>query len=176
MRRRHVHPQIYYYLSIFTLLLVRAGTGLLLSQAAIVWSMLAVLASAAAWRFGRVALSLQAAAYGLAAAFASGLLAWATAIWVGSMDDLTPAAPAALVVLGALGICWWIPLKPAARTSGWYSCLPRLAIAAAFTWGPPAGFVAVASAAIAHGGGALGAVTSASAGSRRLRATALARA
>jgi len=148
-RRQGLRQNFYFYTSL-ALVLVLAGTGLLLAQAPLVWALLAVLASAAAWRVGRVALNLHAASYALAAAFASGLLAWTTAAWVGSPAALTPVPPPALLVLAALSVCWSIPLKPAARTWGWYSRLPRLAIAAVFTWAAAAGFVAFATAAISH--------------------------
>jgi hypothetical protein len=152
-RRQGLRQNFYFYTSL-ALVLVLAGTGLLLAQAPLVWAMLAVLASAAAWRVGRVALSFHAAAYVIAAAFASGLLAWATTTWVGSMAALTPIPPPELLVLAALCFCWSIPFKPAASTWGWYSRLPRLAIAAAFTWAAAAGFVAVVVAGISRVAGA----------------------
>jgi hypothetical protein len=172
-RRQGLRQNFYFYTSL-ALVLVLAGTGLLLAQAPLVWAMLAVVASAAAWRVGRVALSLHAAAYVIAAAFASGLLAWATTAWVGSMAALMPAPPQALLVLAALCVCWSIPLRPAARTWGWYSRLPRLAIAAAFTWAAAAGIVAVVVAAISHLAGAPEAGAVATVRSVGLAATAIA--
>jgi hypothetical protein len=152
-RRQGLRPNFYFYTSL-ALVLVLASTGLLLAQAPLLWATLAVLASAAAWRVGRVALSLHAAAYAIAAAFASGLITWAATTWVGSTASLTEIPPPALPVLAALCVCWSIPLQPAVRRTGWPSRLPRLAIGAAFTWAAGAGFVAFVVAAISRTVGA----------------------
>jgi hypothetical protein len=104
-------------------------------------------------RVQRVVLSLHVAVYVIAAAFASGLLAWAGTVWVGSVAAVTPPPGGALLVLASLCACWWMPLKTGIPPWGWYARLPRLAIASAFTWAAAAGLAAVALAVLSGTGG-----------------------
>jgi hypothetical protein len=151
-RRQGLRQNFYFYTSL-ALVLVLAGSGLLLRQAPLIWAVLAVLASAAAWRAGRVALSLHAAAYAIAAVIASGLAGWAATIWTGSLAAPVPVSGSALLVLAALCLCWSIPLMPAAPWN-WFSRLPRLALAAVFAWTAAAGLVAFTVTAISRAAGA----------------------
>jgi hypothetical protein len=139
-RRQGMHRNFYFYTSL-AVVLVLASTGLLLDEAAMLWATLAVLASWAARRFGRIALNLHGAVYAVAAAMSSGLLASATSAFVGATVTPAPFPPAMLVVLAALCVCWSIPLAPAAQSWGSYSRLPRLAVAIGFTWSAAAWIV-----------------------------------
>jgi hypothetical protein len=151
-RRQGLRQNFYFYTS-FGLVLVLAGTGLLLTGAPVLWAVLAVAAAGAVSRVQRVVLSLHVAVYVIAAAFASGLLAWAGTVWVGSVAAVTPPPGAAVLVLASLCACWGMPLKTGIRPWGWYARLPRLAIASAFTWAAAAGLAAVALGVLSGTGG-----------------------
>ncbi|HEX6202990.1 MAG TPA: hypothetical protein VF100_08305, partial [Thermoanaerobaculia bacterium] len=65
---------LFHYLGALGTVFTLCGTGLLLPRPEVLWALLVPLAAAAGWRLGRISLSLHAAAFAVAAAWASGLL------------------------------------------------------------------------------------------------------
>jgi hypothetical protein len=135
-RRQGLRRNFYFYTSL-ALILVLVSTNVLLdgSRLAITWASLGMLTSWLAWRVGRIALSLHSAVYVIAAAGASGLLVAATDALVGPVTVAwSPFSPTSPIVLAAIGVCWLMPMSPAAESWGAYSRLPRLFITVALAW------------------------------------------
>ena len=114
------------------------GSGLLLPSTprAVAWSVLAVLAGWQAVRRSRVTLSLHGAAYALAAATASGLLA-AAAYAFGAPAETAwpPLAPEAFLTLAAAAIVCALPVPRPAPFWKPYEGLTRILQISVFFWG-----------------------------------------
>jgi len=157
-RRQGLRRNFYFYTSL-ALILVLVSTNVLLesSRLALTWASLGVLTSWLAWRVGRIALSLHGAVYVIAGAAVSGLLLAATDALVGPVTVAwSPFSPTSLIVLAAIGVCWLMPIAPAAESWGVYSRLPRLIIIVALAWSLGGWIIAVAVPALSSspGGGA----------------------
>jgi hypothetical protein len=127
-RRQGLRHNFYFYTSV-GVILVLAGSALGVSQAALLWAALAVVAAGAAGRADRLTLTFHAAVYFIAAAAASGLIAASWRALVGPPVEQSPLAPALLVVFLAGCICFVMPLPSEATRSSQYARGPRLAIA-----------------------------------------------
>lgn len=125
-RRQGLHQNFYFYSSL-GLILVLAGSALGLRNAAPLWALLAGLAAWTATRAHRVTLTVHAAAYYLAAATASGLLAAAATALIGPPVAQSPASLQLVIVFLAGCLCWLMPTAP--TTSDRAARVPRAAIA-----------------------------------------------
>jgi hypothetical protein len=108
-RREQDRTNFPFYTSL-AVLLVSAGTGLLLGGAAraLVWSLLAVISAELAGRLGRRTLGVHAAGYAVGAALVSGLLAVSSTALLTSPDlEWGGPASAALVAWLAAVACAW---------------------------------------------------------------------
>jgi hypothetical protein len=157
-RRQGLRRNFYFYTSL-ALILVLVSTNVLLegSRLALTWASLGVLTSWLAWRVGRIALNLHSAVYVIAGAGVSGLLFAATDALVGPVTVAwSPFSPTSLIVLAAIGVCWLIPMSPAAESWGAYSRLPRLLIIVALAWSLGGWIIALVAPALTStpGGGA----------------------
>jgi hypothetical protein len=126
--RQGLHHNFHFYTSL-GLILVLAGSALGLADADLLWALLAVLASWTATRAHRLTLSVHAAAYFVAAAGASGLLAAAATALVGPPVAQSPVSIPLLFVFVAGCACWLMPMGAEHAPSDAYARLPRVAIA-----------------------------------------------
>jgi len=132
-RRQGIRRNFYFYSSL-ALVLVIAGTTLLLGQPSLVWAALACVCSWTAYRTGRAALALHAAVYVAAAAIASGLAAAATTALVGAPVAQSPFSPGFVAVFAAAACCWLIPTSSDVSEAGAFVRLPRLVLAIILAW------------------------------------------
>jgi hypothetical protein len=130
-RRQAGRANFYFYTSV-AIVLVLAGTGLLLPLGAVgpAWGVLAVLACAAAQRERSRTLAAHGAAYGVGAAAASGLLAGGFSnAFLGLGPAWTPGV-ASLLALAALAASAWLGSRAVARAT-MSERLPQLALVVA---------------------------------------------
>jgi hypothetical protein len=123
------HRRNFTFYASAALLLVLAGTGLLLSGEAlpIAWASLGVVAAALGRRLRRGSLAAHASAYAVASAIASGLVSHALQALVASPAIAwSPAPRAALPVLAALAAVAWLGAGAATRTGA--ARVPRIAL------------------------------------------------
>jgi hypothetical protein len=144
------------------LVLVLAGTGLLLSRLAlpIAWAVLGVVAGALGRWQRRTSLAAHAAAYAVASAIASGLLSHAVEALVASPAVAWGAVPrAALPVLAALAAVAWLGGDASVRTrAGRVPRIVLLGVLACGVTGVAIGWVVPAIAGIPGHGAAAGEV------------------
>jgi hypothetical protein len=126
--RQGLHRNFHFYSSL-GLVLVLAGSALGLADASLLWALLAVAASWTATRAHRLTLTVHAAAFYVAAAIASGLLAAAAVALVGPPVAQSRASIPLLVVFAAGCVCWLMPMSETPTVSDRYARVPRLAIA-----------------------------------------------
>jgi hypothetical protein len=173
--RRVERRPSYLLFSWLGLLLVLGGTALLLPRPLVAagWALLAVGAAFLASRHGSVTLGLHAGAYGLAAAWASGLLVHAAyALAASPGGPWSELRPAALVTLAALGVA--SSLDFARESPVWGPAgvrAPELLLLAVLAWGA---FGVVAAAATAAFLGEPGAAVPGAVGSAAVDPAALA--
>jgi hypothetical protein len=110
----------FYFYATVGILMVLVGSGLALPPAAcgVAWGALAVVAAALARWKGRRSLALHGVAYGLAAAFGSGLVVHAARVLrsaPGTPWDVLPAA--SILVLACVAGCAWIQAGDGERTT-----------------------------------------------------------
>ncbi len=111
VERRQQGSANFWFYSSAAIVLVLAGTALVLSGPALplAWAALAVVTAALARRSGRVTLATHAAAYGVAATIAAGLLSHASEVSFASPEQAwEPAGLAAVLVLVATIATAWL--------------------------------------------------------------------
>jgi hypothetical protein len=122
----------YFYTSV-AIAFVLAGTGLVLSAAALplAWAALAVVAGWMGRRQGRLTLGAHSAVYAVAAAIAGDLLAHAFETTVSpAAVPWTPPPPGSLAVLVAMGASAWLRASASARSTAFERILQLLLLAA----------------------------------------------
>jgi len=128
-------PRNFHFYASVAAVLVLAGIALLVPGPGLAgaWGVLGVAAAALARRLGRRTLATHAAAYGVAAALAGGLVSYAAGAVLGSPEGWGPAEPSAVVALVALAAIAWLAADAQARRAG--ERAPWLAVAATAAWG-----------------------------------------
>jgi hypothetical protein len=132
VERRHQGAANFGFYSSVAILLVLAGSALVLDGAAlpVAWATFAVVTAALSRRSGRLTLAAHGAAYGVAAALAAGLLSHAGEVSFGSPEEAwPPAGLAPLAVLAAAVATAWLA-APARRERG-YQRIPQALLVAA---------------------------------------------
>jgi hypothetical protein len=142
-QRQGVHRNFYFYTSI-ALVLVLAAAALGVPGAPMWWAGLAVFAAWLSTRGHRLTLTLHAATYFIAAAFASGLLASAARALVGRPATQAAWSPQLLIVFAAGCLCWMVPPGRRDDLSARYGRLPRTAIALVLAFAAGAWLAALA--------------------------------
>ena len=113
-RRQKIRENFYFYSSV-GIVLVLTGGALLLSGGpqAVAWAVLALALGGLSRRVGSRTLAAHAAAYAIAGALASGLVAGsAGALFAGSTVAWSPSAAAILALLAAAGCAWLTTAVP----------------------------------------------------------------
>jgi len=111
VERRHQGAMNFWFYGSVALVLVLAGTALLLSGPALplAWGALAVVAAALSRRSGRLTLAMHGAAYAVAASLAAGLVSHAGEVSFASPEQAwEPAGLAGLLVLAATIATAWL--------------------------------------------------------------------
>ena len=128
-RHQGLRHNFYFYTSL-ALVLVLAGSALGMNAPALLWVSLALVAAWTARRGDRLTLTLHAAAYYVAAAIASGLLAASVAALAGPPVGQSPFSASLFAVVVAGFVCWLMPMPAPAQPADRFAIVPRVAIAA----------------------------------------------
>jgi hypothetical protein len=154
-KTRVVRGRNFYFYSTMGLILVVAGSALVVSpgKAAAAWAMMAL---AMAWwsgRYGRVALSLQCTFLLLAAGIASGILATGFTALAGDTVVTWPSLlPWHLVIALTTVACLFIPVAQHSERWGVFAGLPQLIVLALSVWEVGGLLVVIAAPALAYAG------------------------
>jgi hypothetical protein len=134
---RSIRDRNFYFYSTLGLVMVLAGTALLLSPtvAAAFWSVLALTMAVASGRTGWVALSLQCTFLLLAAALASGILATGLLALAGDIAVAWQALdPWHLGIAMTTVICLFLPVAQRSERWGALAGMPQLVVLALSVW------------------------------------------
>jgi len=153
---REVRSQNFFYYESLGLVLVIAGSGLLLplAWASMFWALLAAVTAWFSGRTGWVNLSLQCTFLVLAAGIGSGLLATGFQAFVGDPGDGWPVfAPAHVLIALATVACLFIPVAQRSERWGTGAGVPQVIVLALSVWEVGGLFVVLAAAPLAGAGG-----------------------
>lgn len=137
VERRQKGPANFWFYTTAAIVLLLAGTALVLPERAlgITWAVLGVAFAGLARRRGRKTLAVHAAAYGAAAATVSGTLTHAfEAAFASPAQPWTSATPAEVLVAVAGGVTAWLCAGGPARRA-WFERIPQLALVGAVACG-----------------------------------------
>ena len=136
-RTRVLHGRNYYVYLTLGLVFVVTGSVLLLTrtQAAALWSLLAILMASLSGRTGRVALSLQCTVLLVAAAVVSGILATGLKALVGDASAPWPSLNVWHIGIAMTTvICLFLPVAQQSERWGSLAGMPQLAVLALSVW------------------------------------------
>jgi hypothetical protein len=137
VERRQKAPANFTFYMTAALVLLLAGSGLVLPDAAlgVAWAVLGVAFAAAARERGRKTLAVQAAAYAIAAAIISDSLEHAfESAFASPLSQWTPASVREVVPVVAVGLTAWLCARGPAR-SRWIERVPQIALLSVFSYG-----------------------------------------
>jgi hypothetical protein len=156
---RHRHVKNFFFYAMLAQLFAIVGIALCGGQAAgsVAYTLAALVAAVQARRNGRMALSLQAAVYAIAAALASGLVERATQALLlsPSIDGGAISLLVQLLALSAVGVVTFLPVRRPVESWGIFARILRFVSMAVLVW-TAAGAVIGFSIAILPGGNQIG--------------------
>jgi hypothetical protein len=155
---RHRHVKTFFFYSLLAQLFAIVGIALCGGQAArsLAYTLVALVAAVLARHSGRMALSLQAAVYAIAAALASGLVERAAqALLLPPSIDGAAISLVQLLALSAVGVVTFLPVRRPVESWGIFARILRFVSMAMLVW-TAAGAVIGFSIAILPGGDQIG--------------------